>query len=168
MSILDPNEQQAAETAEVKTGYDALPAGKYACQLTEMHKHTSGSGNSSLKNVWRIADGQKGAGRLFFNYASLKPEHIGRVRGIYEAIGSPLSAEESEVLGRAAWVQVGVEADTRPDHMGEFQNTVKFVAKYDGPPLSAHVDPNGMSATPDSDIDDVFGPAGGGSEEDLV
>lgn len=167
MSILDPNEQQAAETAEVKTGYDALPVGKYACQLTEMHKHTNAVGNISLKNVWRIADGQKYAGRLFYNYASLKAEHIGRVRGIYEAIGAPLSAEESEVIGRAAWVHVGVKADTRSDHMGDFENKVKFVAKYDGAPLPSYISPN-AAAGDDSDLDDMFGPAEGGSEEDLV
>ena len=165
MSILDPNEQKAAETAEIQSGYEALPAGKYACQLTEMHKHTSPSGNDSLKNVWRIADGQKGGGRLFFNYASLKPEHIGRVRGIYEAIGAPLSANEDEVIGRAAWVTVGVEADTRPDHLGEFQNKVKFVSKYDGAPLPVYVDPNAPADDPDADI--PFG-SSAGSEEDLV
>lgn len=165
MSILDPSEQQAAETAEVQS-FEALPAGKYACQLTEMHKHTSGSGSESLKNTWRIADGQKSAGRLFFNYASLKPEHIGRVRGIYEAIGAPLSADEDEVIGRSAWVTVGVGADTRPDHMGEFQNKVKFVSKYDGPPLPEYIDHNAGSVNPDADLDRAFG--GGGSEEDLV
>jgi hypothetical protein len=165
MSILDNNEQKAAETAEVQS-FEALPAGKYACQLTEMHRHTSPSGNDSLKNVWRIADGQKGGGRLFFNYASLKPEHIGRVRGIYEAIGAPLSADESDVVGRAAWVTVGVEADTRPDHLGEFQNKVKYVSKYDGPPLPEYIDPNAGPSFSDDDI--PFGNNPAGSEEDLV
>ena len=165
MSILDHNEQKAAETAEVQS-FDVLPAGKYACQLTEMHKHTSPSGNDSLKNVWRIADGQKGGGRLFFNYASLKPEHIGRVRGIYDAIGAPLSASEEDVIGRSAWVTVGVEADTRPDHLGESQNKVKYVSKYDGAPLPSYIDPNaGPSGDPDDDI--PFG-SNPGFEEDLV
>jgi hypothetical protein len=165
MSILDPDEQQAAENAEVKTGYDALPAGKYACQLTEMHKHTNSAGNTTLKNTWRIADGRVNSGRLFFNYASLKLEHIGRVRGIYEAIGAPMSANESDVVGRAAWVTVGVEADTRADHLGDFQNKVKFVSKYDGVPLPSYIDSNASPSDPDADIPFGNNP---GSEEDLV
>jgi hypothetical protein len=168
MSILDPDEQQAAETAELKTSFDPLPAGKYACQLTEMHKHTNPAGNTTLKNTWRIADGLQYGGRLFFNYASLKPENLGRVRGIYEAIGAPMSAEESDVVGRSAWVTVNVKADTRSDHLGEFQNNIQIVTKYDGAPLPTYIDPNAGPSNPDADIDDAFGPAGGGSEEDLV
>jgi len=167
MSILDNSEQKAAATADVQTGYEALPAGKYAMQLIELHRHTSPSGSESLKNVWRIADGQKNGGRLFFNYASLKPEHIGRVRGIYEAVGAPLTADEDDIVGRSAWVTVGVEADTRPDHLGEFQNKVKLITKYDGPPLPQYIDPNaGASDGDDPDADIPFGV--GGSEEDLV
>jgi len=164
MSILDQNEQQAAETAEVKSGYDVLPAGKYACQLTEMHKHTNPAGNISLKNVWRIADGQPNAGRLFFNYASLKPEWIGSVRGIYEAIGAPMSADEIDMVGRSAWVIVGVEADKRSDHLGEPTNKVKMVQKYDGAPLPAY-QAAALNADPDSDI--PFS-TDSDSEEDLV
>jgi hypothetical protein len=164
MSILNPEEQQAAQTAEEFSGFEAIPAGKYACQLTEFHRHTSGTGSESLKNVWRIADGQKYGGRLFFNYSSLKPEFLGNVKGIFTALGASFDADEADMVGRSAWVTLSIEADTRPDHLGERQNRVKMVQKYDGAPLPAYQSAP-LNADPDSDI--PFS-TDSDSEEDLV
>lgn len=167
MSILNPEEQKATENAEEFGNFEPLPAGRYACQLVEFHRHTANSGNQSVKSAWRIADGQPHSGRRFFNYSSLKPEYIGGLKSVFAAIGAPLSATEEECVGRAAWVTISLEADTRTDHLGERQNKVKFVAAYDGPPLPAYVD----KATADSTaIDDAFGPVGAAwaSEEDLA
>lgn len=165
MSILNPDEQKAAETAEEFSGYDPLPAGKYACQVTELHRHTAGTGNESLKNVWRVADGQKFAGRLFFNYSSLKPEFLGNVKGIFTALGVSFDADEDDLLGRAAWVTVSIEADTRPDHFGEKQNRVKLITKYDGAPLPEYQGQGGaVNSDPDADIPFTTGT----DDEDLV
>ena len=167
MSILNNEEQKTAENAEEFASFEALPAGRYACQLIEFHRHTANSGNESVKSVWRIADGLPNAGRRFFNYSSLNPEYIGGLKGIYAAIGAPLTADEADCLGRAAWVTVSEEADKRPDHIGEKQNKVKYISKYDGPPLPEYLDPNAAVGGYDADIDRAFG-SDANSDEGLV
>ena len=165
MSILNPDEQKAAESAEEFGGYEPLPAGKYACQVTELHRHTFFRDSLPDPDVWRVADGQKFAGRLFFNYSSLKPEFLGNVKGLFTALGASFSAAEDEMIGRSAWVTVSIEADTRPDHLGEKQNRVKMISKYDGAPLPEYQG-GALSGDPDADI--PFTTGGASDDEDAL
>jgi len=135
MSLLDPEQQKAAEQAEVFDGkFPALPAGKYPCRLDEFHPHTTGS---SFLVKWKIVKGHPNAGRTFIDFPSNAPEYLGKVKAIFEAVKSPLDADEVDMIGRPAWVTVSEEFDNRPEYATEKRNRVKFVSVYDGADLPA-------------------------------
>jgi hypothetical protein len=163
MSILSNEEQKAAEQAESYGSFESLPAGRYACQLVEFHPHTTGT---SFWVRWRIANGQKYGGRTFLDFPSNKPEYLGKVKSIFEALGRPFSADENDLVGLPAWVHVTEEFDNRPEHQGEKQNKVKFVSKYDGSPLPEYQ--RAGSGDPDADIPFTTDGDGSANEEDLV
>jgi hypothetical protein len=134
MSLLTPEQQAQAKDAEAfEPGkFEALPAGRYACRLVQLEPHTTGT---SFAVRWKIAKGQKYAGRTFIDFPSNKPEYLGKIKTILYAVGGTLASDPSDVMYSPAWVNVTEEFDNRPEHKGEKQNKVKFVEKYDGPPL---------------------------------
>ena len=151
MSLLTPEQQKAAEEAEAFDGeFPALPAGRYACRLTEFHPHTTGA---SFWVKWKIAKGQKFGGQTFLDFPS--NTDMRKVKSIFLAIEAPLGADDKDILGKPAWVTVNEEFDNRPEYATKKRNKVQFVSKYDGPALPEEDLPGGDDDLPSGGKDDA-------------
>ena len=138
-SLLTAEEQQVAQEAPE---FALAPEGIYICRVFEVDRWVTGS----LVWKFRVAKGQKYAGKQFWTWTGLKAEGIGRTKAYLTALGFGLNAEPDDIVGTPCKIQVAIEA--RSD-TGEPANKVKRVFPYDGPELP---DEYG-----NSDIDDAFG-----------
>lgn len=124
--LLTAQEQKSAAEASSSGTY---PEGIYVCRVLEPERWTTGK---SLVWKFRVAKGEKYAGKEFWTWSGLEPESIWKTKEILTALGFDLSAEPREIAGTPCKVHVTVE--TRKD-TGEPTNRVKKVFPYDGPEL---------------------------------
>jgi len=126
LSLLNPNEQQAAEKAESSS---LLPPGIYTCRVKEVSRWRTGT---SLVWKFRVAKGQPLAGREVWSWTGLNDDSIFRTKEYLAALGFDLTASEDEIEGTPCKVNVQIEART---DTGEPANKVKKVFAYSGPEL---------------------------------
>jgi hypothetical protein len=148
-SLLTADEQEAAEKAPERA---LAPEGIYICRVKEVERWSTGT---SLRWIFKVAHGQRYAGKEFWAWTGIKAETIGFTKTYLAALGFSLDADPDDIAGTPCKIRVTVEART---DTGEPANKVKQVFPYDGPPLPE--EPSSF----DAGIPAEFGPSDNGDE----
>jgi hypothetical protein len=138
-SLLNPNEQKAAENVESNA---LVPNGIYSCRVSAVERWSTGT---SLVWKFKIAQGQAHAGREMWTWTGLKDNGIFKTKEYLAALGFGLDAPAAQIIGTPCKIAVAIEA--RSDN-GEPANKVKRVFAYDGPELPPDPQPTGKDEFP--------------------
>lgn len=121
--------QKAAEEAE-SSSFEALPEGKYLCQLDEVKTDGSGKAGPYWTWVWKIhEDNGSFAGRLLWDTVSLSVDW--KVKQVFEALGFSLDSDTDEMIGEKAWLVVSQRVIEGGKRQGEMGNSVDVVLGFE-------------------------------------
>lgn len=100
----------AVDMTGVEAGGKSIPDGNYEAEIVEVTEEESSNGNEQLKVVWQITDG-KMKGTKIFDWVSLTPQSLWRLRGLLETIGQDvpdgmMNIDLDDLVGSSAQLEV--------------------------------------------------------------
>lgn len=94
----------------VEAGGKSIPDGTYPAEIIEVTEEESSNGNEQLKVVWQFTGGSVKGSKLF-DWISLVPQALWRLRGMLETIGvevpdGVMNLDLDDLVGGAAMLEV--------------------------------------------------------------
>jgi hypothetical protein len=126
------NETIAEKVNNAEDGFALLDPGVYLLQLVEV---TVKEGQKGPYWSWRfdVPEGQKNAGRRFYENTSLSEAAFFRLKSVFAAFEVPTTTNTDDLIGRQVRGVVGHQIIGQGARMGELSNNLESLLPKDGP-----------------------------------